>query len=269
MGVNPIQVKSILQKSNLPENEYVINPYTGCVHGCVYCYARFMKRFTGHTEPWGTFLDAKINAPQLLKTQLARRREPLQKTVFLSSVTDPYQPAEKRFHLTRDLLEILLDFQVPISILTKSDLVLRDIDLLKQFRHCEVGLSLMTVDDELAGQMEPRAAPPTRRIQALRALREQGITTYAFISPYLPVLSHIEQLVEALTGAVDAIGVEAINTNHGNWQGVEEVVAANYPGVLDECRRLSRDDDYWSGVEAQARSSARQHGITMTGFYRH
>src|SRR5512136_1067384 len=106
MGINPIQVKSILQKSGIPGVAYVINPYTGCVHGCVYCYARFMKRFSGHTEKWGTFIDVKANAPELLRKQLKRRKTPLKEEVFLSSVTDPYLPAESKYRLTRKILEV-------------------------------------------------------------------------------------------------------------------------------------------------------------------
>ena len=97
MGINPVRVKSILQTSNLPGINYAINPYIGCVHGCVYCYARFMKRFTDHKEPWGSFLDPKINGPDILKLQLKKRKKPLNDTVFISSVTDPYQPPEKIF----------------------------------------------------------------------------------------------------------------------------------------------------------------------------
>lgn len=269
MGINQVEVKGILQKSNLPDTSYVINPYTGCVHGCVYCYARFMKRFTHHPEPWGTFLDAKINAPEVLRKQLQRRREPLAELVFLSSVTDPYQPPENQYKLTRRLLEVLLEFQAPISILTKSDLVVRDIDLLQQFRRCTVGLSLMTVDDSLARRMEPRAASPSRRIQALKRLKENGIHTYAFISPFLPGLSDLNRLMEALVGAVDEVGVEAINTRHGNFQGVEEVLAKHDPLALEECRQLSRDDYYWQALEAQTRQLAGERLIGLMGFYRH
>lgn len=269
MGINLIQAKSILQKSNLPGLPFVINPYTGCIHGCVYCYARFMKRFTAHIEPWGTFLDAKVNAPQLLKKQLGRRRDSLRETVFLSSVTDPYQPADKKYKLTRSLLEVLLEYQVEISILTKSDLVLRDIDLLKQFDYCDVGFSLMTLDDKLAQRLEPRAASPTRRLQALATLHEQGIRTFAFISPYLPRFSKIGEIIEAVSGSIDEIGVEAINTRGGNWQGVEKVLTKHYPSLLKDCKRLSKDDDYWMELETQVHLLADQYQIELMGFYRH
>ncbi len=269
MPVNTVQVKSILQKSNLPEADYVINPYTGCIHGCVYCYARFMKRFTNHPEPWGTFLDAKVNAAQALRRQLAHRREPFEKPVFLSSVTDPYQPPEKRWQITRQLLEVLLEYQAPLSILTKSDLVLRDIDLLKQFDRCEIGLSMMTLDDELARRLEPGASPPTRRLKALQTLHAEGVYTYAFVSPYLPVFSDIEQLAGALEGAIDEIGVEAINTRGGNWQGVEATLAKYYPDTLTDCKRLAKDETCWLALEGRVKQLPEQYPFKLMGFYRH
>ncbi len=269
MSINPIRARSILQKSGLPAAAYVINPYTGCVHGCVYCYARFMKRFTGHAEPWGAFLDARVNAAEVLRGQLARRREPLKELVFFSSVTDPYQPAEKQHRLTRSLLEVLLEYQVPVSILTKSDLVLRDIDLLERFESCKVGLSLMTLDEALARKLEPRAASPARRIRALTALRAAGIRTQAFISPYLPGISDLDRLVEALSGSIDEIGVEAINTRGGNWQGVGRVLAQDAPELTVECAHLAKDDSYWNALEVRLVQLAEQHGMANFGFYRH
>jgi DNA repair photolyase len=269
MGVREVRVKGILQKSRLPDIDYVINPYTGCVHGCIYCYARFMKRFTDHPEPWGAFLDAKINAPELLERQLARRRSPLKDCVFLSSVTDPYQMPEKKFELTRRILEILLEHDVPVSILTKSDLVLRDMDLLARFSDSSVGMSMGMVDDDWAQILEPRAAPPSRRLAALRTLREHGISTYAFVSPYIPGISDIQRIVESLSGTVDEFGVEAINTGAGTWQGTLDAIARRDPALAKTSARLSSDEKYWRGVEAQAKTLAAQAGMEMTGFFHH
>jgi DNA repair photolyase len=269
MGINKVLAKSILQKTGIPGSDYVINPYTGCIHGCVYCYARFMKRFTGHTERWGQFLDAKVNAREVLVRQLKKRKEPIKAVVLLSSVTDPYLPAESRFQLTRGILEVLLEYQVPISILTKSDLVLRDMDLLRQFEECSVGLSLMTVDEVLARRFEPRAPSPMHRMQALRELKENDIYTYAFISPYLPRLSHIEQLMEALDGVIDEVGVEALNTKEAYWWGVQRVLARYYPEILFGYKELCRKNSYWSNLERRARRLARQLDLPFMGFYRH
>jgi DNA repair photolyase len=269
MGINKIEAKGILQKTGISDFNYVINPYRGCTHGCVYCYARFMKRFTGHTERWGEFLDAKINAVQVLKRQLQGRKKPLKGGIFLSSVTDLYQPAESIFKLTRGILEVLLEHQVPVSILTKSDLVLRDIDLLRQFRECSVGLSIMTIDEGIARRFEPRAPSPRRRIEALRKLKENKIETYAFVSPYLPHLSHIEKLMEALDGSIGEVGIEALNTKESYWQGVKRVLAQYYPQFLIGYRELCRGDSYWTNLERRARLLASKQNIPFMGVYRH
>jgi DNA repair photolyase len=269
MRINKIQAKSVLNKTGIPGAGYVINPYTGCIHGCVYCYARFMKRFTNHTERWGQFLDVKVNAREVLKRQLESRRKPLKKMVLLSSVTDPYLPEESRLQLTRGILEVLLEYQVSISILTKSDLVIRDIDLLRQFEECSVGLSLMTVDEALAHRFEPHAPSPRRRIEALRGLKAHNIHTYAFISPYLPRLSNIEKLMEALDGVIDEVGVEALNTKEAYWLGVQQVLAHSYPELLPGYRQFCKNDMYWTKVERRTRYLARNLGLTCMGIYRH
>jgi DNA repair photolyase len=269
MGIHSIEVKSVLQKSGIPGVRYAINPYVGCVHGCVYCYARFMKRFTGHTEPWGTFLDAKSNAAQILEKQLASRRKPLREEVFFSSVTDPYQPPEKQYRLTRSLLEVLLAHNVPVSILTKSDLVTRDADLLRRFPDATVGLSFSTADDSLARRLEPRASPPSRRLRALQELRDAGIGTWAFLSPFLPGVSDLDRLVAVLDGSVESFGVEAINTAGANWIGVEKALARIDPALPGRCKTLAADAAFWRALETRADQLARKHQIRMTGFYRH
>ena len=131
MQIKEIHAASIITKSHLPDADYVINPYAGCTHKCIYCYARFMKRFTGHNENWGEFIDVKVNAPDLNPPDTTKYRG---KSIFMSSVTDPYLPLEKKYELTRKILEKLIPLQPDLGILTKSDLVLRDIDLLRQFK---------------------------------------------------------------------------------------------------------------------------------------
>jgi DNA repair photolyase len=269
MGVKEIQAKSILQKSGIPGVEYAINPYTGCVHGCVYCYARFMKRFTDHPEPWGAFLDAKVNAPDLLARQLSRRRAPLRECVFLSSVTDPYQAPERKYELTRRLLEVLALYDVPVSILTKSDLVLRDADILSRFSDAEVGLSFGVEDDGWSLLLEPRASPPSRRLAALRALRGRGIHTSAFVSPFIPGVSDIRRIVDALAGAVSGFGVEAINTGAGTWAATLAVIARRDRAAAGESARLATDPKFWRALEIQTRQLAKQAGLELTGFFHH
>jgi DNA repair photolyase len=189
--------------------------------------------------------------------------------VFLSSVTDPYQKPEERFRLTRGVLEALLERQVPVSILTKSDLVLRDVDLLSRFEDARVGLSMSTLDDDLARRLEPRASPPSSRLAALRALHEVGIYTYAFLSPFIPGVSDLDRMAEAVSGSVDEIGVEAINTRGGNWSGVEALLKAARPDLLAVCRKELEDEQYWKNLEDQSEAWARRAGLTYMGFFRH
>jgi DNA repair photolyase len=269
MGIQSIEVKGVLQKSKIPGADFVINPYVGCVHGCVYCYARFMKRFTNHPEPWGTFLDVKADAARILEKQLASRRKPLREEVFFCSVTDPYQPPERRYRQTRSILEVLLNHDIPVSILTKSDLVLRDKDLFRRFRRVTVGLSFSTVDDRVARILEPRASPPSRRIQALAELREAGIDTWAFLSPFLPGVSDLDAEIAALEGVTRSFAVEAINTGGANWNGVEKALAKMDPDLPRKCRTLADNPAFWTGLKKQAEALARRHRMEMTGFYRH
>jgi DNA repair photolyase len=200
------RVKSILSKSGIPGVDYCLNPYVGCAHGCKYCYATFMKRFTGHTEPWGTFVDIKMNAPEVLQRQLKRTARGY---VMLSSVTDPYQPLEKEYGLTRRCLEILLKHQFPVGILTKSPLGLRDLDLIRQFDDIEVGMTITTEDEGIKKIFEPQAPPIAARIQALKELHDQGVSTYAFIGPLLP--QNPESLAEKIGPHVDSVLVDRMN----------------------------------------------------------
>ncbi|MFQ6120385.1 MAG: radical SAM protein, partial [Methanosarcinales archaeon] len=178
MRIKEIKVKSILTRSRIPGVLYCLNPYTGCQHGCKYCYARFMKKFTGHLEKWGDFVDVKINAPAVLEKQLKTAKKEF---ISISTVTDPYQPLERIYQITRKCLEVLLKYQFPVSILTKSPLVLRDIDLLSQFHDSEVGVTITTGNDAIRKIFEPRAPSINQRIEILKGFHNQGVKTYAFI----------------------------------------------------------------------------------------
>jgi DNA repair photolyase len=201
-----IHARSILSKSGIPGIAYCINPYVGCAHACTYCYATFMRRFTGHREPWGAFLDVKINAAALLARQLKTAREG---TILMASVTDCYQPAEGRYRVTRSCLEVLTGSPLPVEVLTKSPLILRDLDILKRIRRLEVGLTITTDDDAVGRIFEPGAPPVKARIKALERLHGEGISTYAFIGPVLPL--HPERLADLIRPHVDSILIDRMN----------------------------------------------------------
>ena len=206
LAIKGKNVQSVLSKSGIPGIGYCLNPYTGCSHGCKYCYASFMKRFTGHLEAWGTFVDVKINAPEVLRRQLKKAPRG---NVMISTVTDPYQPIENQYRITRRCLEVLLDYQMPVSILSKSSLVLRDLDLIKKFREIEVGITVTTDDDKIRRIFEPTAPPIETRIRALKELSGHGIKTYVFIGPVLPM--NPEALAEQIKPFIQSVLIDRMN----------------------------------------------------------
>jgi DNA repair photolyase len=209
MNIKEIHSKTILSASKV--YNYVINPYVGCQHGCHYCYARFIKRFSGHSEPWGKFVDIKVNAADLLRIEIKRKRCA---SVWISGLCDPYQPLEAQYKLTRKCLEILAEYNWPVIIQTRSSLVLRDIDILRGARNFEAGLTITTADDEIRKLFEPDAPPVGERLNALNELHRSGIRTYAMIAPVLP---GAEALGNALEGKVDYIIVDRMNYHYADW----------------------------------------------------
>ncbi len=198
--------KFILSRSGIPGADYCINAYVGCSHACVYCYATFMKKYTGHTEAWGAFVDVKVNAAELLRKQLPKAKRG---HVMLSSVTDAYQPIEVKYRLTRQCLEILLEHQFSVGILTKSPLVLRDLDVIKRFDEIEVGVTISTDDERMRKIFEPGAPPIDARINTLRKLKEQGVRTYVFVGPMLPM--DPEALSEKIGRYADSFLISRMN----------------------------------------------------------
>ena len=209
MIVNEIRAKTILSKSQI--YDYALNAYVGCLHNCLYCYAKFMKRFTGHREPWGAFVDAKVNAPELLAAEVARKRKG---RVWISGVCDAYQRIEENYRLTRSCLEILVDHGWPVTVQTKSPLVLRDIDILKRAADVEVGFTITTADEKVRRIFEPGAPPITKRVDALATLHAAGISTFVMIAPFLP---HADGLVEMLAGKVDHVLIDKYNYHYADW----------------------------------------------------
>lgn len=215
MEMSSIIVKEIYAKSILSESkvsDYTINPYFGCEHGCTYCYVRkFKERFSTHKEPWGKFVDVKINAVELLQKEIKKKEVG---RVWISGMCDPYQPIEKKYELTKKCLEILLEYDWTVTIQTKSPLVLRDIELLKRFNDVEAGFTITTADEKIRQIFEPNAPPIKKRIDALEKLHNIGIKTYAMIGPILP---KAENLVTELVGKVDYMLIDRMNYHYADW----------------------------------------------------
>ena len=207
--VKEIKAKTILSPSKI--YAWTVNPYVGCQHACSYCYARFMKRFSGHREPWGEFVDVKLNAADLLKAELAKKKRG---KVWVSGVCDPYQPLEAKYQLTRKCLEILAQNNWPVIIQTRSPLVLRDLDILKEINDLAVGLTITTADEAVRKLFEPAAPAINVRLKALAELRKAGLRTYAMVAPVLP---GAEGLAELLHGKIDYLFLDRMNYHYADW----------------------------------------------------
>jgi DNA repair photolyase len=247
MIVKEIEAKTILSKSQI--YEYALNAYVGCQHQCLYCYAKFMKRFTGHREPWGEFVDVKINAAELLAREVKKKPKG---RVWLSGVCDAYQPLEKKYLLTRRCLEILVEQKWPVTIQTKSPLVLRDTEILKRSADAEVGFTITTADEKVRKIFEPGAPPVAKRAEALRILHAEGIRTFVMIAPLLP---HADGLVDMLKGAVDHVLIDRYNYHYADW-------AYKKHGI-----QQAMDEDFFSEKGEELRAALEKAGIPCRRLY--
>lgn len=236
LTIKEIECKSVLNRSGLAD--YALNPFVGCEHGCRYCYGRFMMRFTKHREPWGRFVDVKVNAPRVLMKQVERSRVG---RVFISSVCDGWQPLEEKYGITRACVEILLANGFPITILTKSALVSRDLDLIEGRPEVELGATLTTLDERYRGLFEPRGSSGEERISLLKQAKEKGITTYAFLGPIMPYLFDTQENLRVLIAAfrdvgVDWIYLDLLNPRPGVWASLYPVLRDHFPHLVPRYR---------------------------------
>jgi radical SAM mobile pair protein B len=256
--VNHIETKSVVTKSNTPLGGYSVNPYVGCPHACRYCYASFMKRFTGHTEPWGTFIDVK-HWPAIKDAKKYAGQK-----IVIGTVTDGYNPLEETYENTRRLLEELKDSGGDIVICTKSDLALRDLDLLKEVNEkCRltVSWSVNTLDEEFRNDMDA-AASIERRLSAMKKVYDAGIRTICFISPVFPGITDIEAIFERAKDQCDLIWLENLNLRGGFKADIMNYIAEKYPELVPLYDSIynKKDRSYFEDLERKAREMADKHG---------
>ena len=253
MIVNEKEVKSILSKSNLPIAGYTANPYVGCPHACKYCYADFMKRFTGHKEKWGTFLDVKYWNP--IKNPLKYEGE----TVIVGSVTDGYNQCEEEFCRTRQLLEELDGSGINLIITTKSDLVCRDLDLIKRFNDPLVSWSINTLDEDFKNDMDD--APSIKnRIKAMKMFHNEGIRTTCFISPIFPAITDPIEIIKEISDFCDYIWLENLNLRGGYKKTILDYIDLKYPELMPLYKEIYtyKDMTYWKDLDEEIRVYAKE-----------
>lgn len=254
MGVHVVRkrVRRALSKSNLPGVDYTVNPYIGCAHGCVYCYARLYSP-SDVRERWGEVVVVKENIDKLREI-----RRKVDGRVVLSTITDPYQPIENKERLTRKILQILLNSGCRVGIQTKSNLVLRDIDLLAQNTEMvDVGFTITTTDEKLAAKIEPNAPLPVKRVKALEKLSSEGIKTWIFLGPIIPGVDEDE-----IAGIVDIARATGSTLYYDRFR----VKGFMREGVVRELAEKARGIN-WRDMEKRIQEICKKRGVNCVSAF--
>ena len=264
MVVNEITVNDYLTKSNLPDSDYVINPYVGCTHGCKYCYASFMKRFTGHKENWGEFIDIKRCDKLIDLKKIAG------KNVFLSSVTDCYNQYERDYCITRNILKQLVNSDCNLSISTKSKLILRDIDLLKQMKNLIVCMSINTLNEKFRSDMD-NASTIKERMDTLKELHNNGIYTVLFMSPIFPYITEWKEIIDQTKDYVDEYWFENLNLRGNYKKEILDYIRTNYSDLYSDYIDiyLKKNNKYWKDLAEEINNYCNLNNINYTNYFYH
>lgn len=264
MVVKEIKVNDYVTASKLPVSDYVINPYVGCPHACKYCYASFMKRFTNHPETWGEFLDVKKCDKKISSKKLTG------KTVFLSSVTDCYNPYEEKYEITRKILQQLVDIDCKLTISTKNNLILRDIDLLKEMKDVEVAISINTLDENFKKDMD-KASSIGERIETLKVLHENHIKTVLFMSPIFPKITDYKDIIKKTKDFVDVYWFENLNLRAGYKTYILDYIKDNYPQYCDLYDEIyiQKNNSYWEELSLEIDAFCKEEEVSFVNFFYH
>ena len=268
-----VKAKSILIKSGLPGADWVINPYNGCLFGCMYCYAAQIARWKHPNEEWGTYLDVKVNASELLGKELGKLEKKFGKKdfgfIFFSSVTDPYVGMEAKYKITRKCLKVLSDFnyQGAIGIQTKSPLVTRDIDIFKKLKNITVGFTITTLNDKISQFLEVKAPLVSSRLKALKELNQAGISTYAFIGPILPYFVNDEAKINQILDKLQEVGVREVWFEHINLspkikERLFKFLKKEAPSLIPEFEKADTEE-YRQKLEKTIRRCMKGRGLKM------
>ena len=266
MGIieKSIEVNDYLTKSNLPASDYVINPYVGCPHGCKYCYASFMKRFTQHKEDWGTFIDIKKCNKKINIKKIEHKR------VFLSSVTDCYNEFEEKYELTRSILEQLVNVECELSISTKSKLILRDLDLLKKMKNLTASMSINTLDENFKNDMD-NASFIHERLNTLKELHKNGIKTVLFMSPIFPYITDFKEIIDVSKDYINEYWFENLNLRGSYKQTIFKYIENKYPNLLDKYDDIynKKNQNYWINLSKAIDEYCKTNNIKYINYFYH
>ena len=254
--------RTALSQSRLPSLRYSLNPYMGCEHGCVYCYSKSIFRDRQLALNWGKFVKSKQNIPEVLERELEHKPKG---TIGLSTVTDPYQPLESKLQLTRKCLEILSARDFPVSIQTKSGLILRDADLIGPGKF-DVGVTITTMDQELAGKIEPRSSRPDARAQVLEEFASRGLETWLFLGPIIPEITDsresLEKVVEVARKTGSKLMYDKLNLRPLVMESVKPFIEVERPGLIERLPKLlNLESDWWRETSSTVKTLCAERSV--------
>lgn len=268
--ITEISCKTALGESKLPSYDYCLNPYVGCSHACIYCYARSYALRRGRTEEWGSYVDVKANFVDVLAKEV--RRSMKRGVVGISTLTDGYQVTESTRRLTQQCLGILLESGFKVTIQTKSDLVLRDIELLSEYPgEVNIGVTITTLDKDLARKIEPGASDPDRRIDVLSRMGSAGLGTWAFIGPILPHLTDdgIGEILDVAQAVkVGEVLFDRLNMRPGVWPSIAGFLQSEYPELLPKYKEIFYSESgYLTSLKERIKTEAIARGLKYSICY--
>lgn len=261
MEIRDRTCKSALSASTLPGLTYSLNPYRGCQHNCAYCYAPCVLRIP--REQWGTVVEVKTNIPVVLARELRTKKPGV---VGLSTVTDPYQPLERTYGLTRSCLEHLLAYDFPAHIQTKSALVTRDVDLLSRFSDAQVMMSIGTINDEERRLLEPFASSIQDRLDALKELGDAGVKTSVFFGPVYPTISvkDIPRILDTFqTSCVSELWIDTLNLKPGIWENIQKTLNQNQKIFQVFQKNILDNKDHYNGIRQEILKCGKERNIRV------
>lgn len=267
--INEISCERLLSSTSIEIADYVINPYRGCSYGCVYCYARKNKAFAKHDKKWGSFVDVKVNALEVLLMELESHHP---KKVLIGSITESYQPAEKKYEITRAILAELASREIPVTILTKSNLIVRDIDILKKVQDNKICFTVNTLNEKDKLVFEPASSSIKARIKAVKDLSENSINAYVHVGPVFPFITDFEGLMHEFCGVTDELVFESYNMQVSQEQEIYGAVKNGFPDKYEAfCEIFSSEEKYnayWENLESEIRKLNKQYNYKLSFFFR-
>jgi len=264
MKITETICKTALSRSGLPGLDYAINPYRGCSHACIYCYAPAIIR---DARKWGEFVDVKINIADVLAKELKKAKRGV---IGIGTVTDPYQDAERRYEATRKCLVAILRHDFPVCIQTKSALIVRDIDIIERFGWREVGFTFTTLDDNERRKYEGGSSVD-QRLGAIREIKERGIAAWAFIGPILPGITDKEDAIPLLVkklkdAGADYILYDQLRLKPGTWENIKHFIEKEHPELLvlfEQTFRKGGKGLYYQRVFSEIEKACRDENVPL------